>query len=247
MTELLSFTAPLRVAIFGASGGIGQAFAARLSAQADIEMLYLLGRTPPAGALKNSPFIHVDITDEAQIADAAAQIKVDGPLDMVLILTGLLHSKNIAPEKSARQMSLPAFEQSFAVNCFGPGLIGKHFLPLMHRDRKTVFAALSARVGSISDNRLGGWYAYRASKAALNMVLKTLSIEYGRRFKSLIILGLHPGTVDTPLSEPFQSNVPDGKLFTPDDCVEKLLKVIDQAAPEDSGSLIAWDGQKVPF
>jgi NAD(P)-dependent dehydrogenase (short-subunit alcohol dehydrogenase family) len=109
-----------------------------------------------------------------------------------------------------------------------------------------VFAAISARVGSISDNRLGGWYSYRASKAALNMLLKTAAIELGRTRKELVVLGLHPGTVDTGLSKPFQSNVSEGKLFTPEQSARYLLEVIDGVTPEHSGSVLAWDAQTVP-
>ena len=126
-------------------------------------------------------------------------------------------------------------------------MTARYFLPLLRRDKKSVFTALSARVGSISDNRIGGWYGYRASKAALNMILKTLSIEFGRRHKQAVILGLHPGTVDTTLSEPFQGNVPDGKLFTPEYSVEKLLAVIDKVDANDSGKLIDWAGKEIAF
>ena len=146
-----------------------------------------------------------------------------------------------------RALSLQQMETSFAVNVFGPVLVAKHFIPCLTRDRKSVLAALSARVGSISDNRLGGWYSYRAGKAALNQMLKTLSIEIGRRFKNQIILGLHPGTVDTGLSKPFQSNVPDGKLFTPEYSAKALLKVINTAEASDSGNLLAWDGETILF
>lgn len=247
MLKLTSLHSPLRIALFGATGGIGKAVTEHLAGVNDIETLYLFGRAEPHKRPPNSQFMQVDITYEDQIKRAAHHVKKDGPLDIVLVLTGLLHGENIAPEKRARDMNMPDFQHSFAVNCFGPALIGKHFLPLMHRNRKTVFAALSARVGSISDNRLGGWYAYRASKAALNMVLKTLSIEFARKYPELVVLGLHPGTVDTPLSEPFQSGVPDGKLFSPNRCAAQLLAVINEATPNDSGSLIAWDGQKIPF
>jgi NAD(P)-dependent dehydrogenase (short-subunit alcohol dehydrogenase family) len=117
----------------------------------------------------------------------------------------------------------------------------------MRKDDKSVFACLSARVGSISDNGLGGWYAYRASKAALNMVLKNLSIEAQRRYKQMIILGLHPGTVNSSLSEPFQGNVSKEKLFTPLYSAEKLLSVIENATIKNSGDIIAWDGQRIKY
>lgn len=127
-----------------------------------------------------------------------------------------------------------------------PALVAKHFLPLLARDRKSVFAALSARVGSISDNQLGGWHAYRASKAALNMLLRTFAIELARRNPRAVCVGLHPGTVDTGLSAPFQANVPEGKLFTPDFAAARLLEVVDRLKPDDSGHVFAWDGQLIP-
>ena len=158
-----------------------------------------------------------------------------------------MQGEGIAPEKTMRAMSHDGFTQSFMSNTIGPAMSAQALLPLLRRDQKSVFTALSARVGSISDNRLGGWYAYRAAKAALNMVIKTLAIEYGRRFPEAIIAGLHPGTVDTALSKPFQSNVPEGKLFTPEFCAQRLIEVIDGLVPEDSGGLFAWDGQQIEF
>ena len=133
----------------------------------------------------------------------------------------------------------------FAVNTIGPALIAKHALPLLPKTGKSVFAALSARVGSISDNGLGGWHSYRASKAALNMLLKNFAIELKFKRKEAVCIGLHPGTVDTGLSQPFQKNVADGKLFTPAYSAARLLSVIDGAAPADSGKCFAWDGAEV--
>lgn len=158
MSLLPSFQAPLRIAIFGASGGIGRAMSELLLESEDVEKLYLAGRSDPGITSGKSSFIHIDITNENEIESAAAQIGVDAPLDMVLVMTGLLHDANISPEKSARQINMIALEAGFSVNCFGPALIARHFLPLLRPDRKTIFAALSARAGSISDNRLGGWY-----------------------------------------------------------------------------------------
>jgi NAD(P)-dependent dehydrogenase (short-subunit alcohol dehydrogenase family) len=126
-----------------------------------------------------------------------------------------------------------------------PALLAKHLIPLMPKDQRAVFAALSARVGSIGDNRLGGWYSYRASKAALNMLLRCTAIEAKRRWPKLVVVGLHPGTVDTPLSQPFQARVPDGKLFTPEFSARSLLQVIDGLTPADSGNVYAWDGQLI--
>ena len=124
-------------------------------------------------------------------------------------------------------------------------MVAKNFLPKLAKDQRAVFAALSARVGSISDNQLGGWYSYRASKAALNMIIKNLSIEMKMRYKQTIIVGLHPGTVDSRLSKPFQANVPAGKLFTADYAVAKMLEVINTLTPENSGKCYAWDGKEI--
>ena len=139
-----------------------------------------------------------------------------------------------------------AMETAFRRNATGPALVAKHFLPLLARDRKAAFAALSARVGSIEDNRLGGWYAYRASKAALNMLIRTLSIELARSHRHALCVGLHPGTVDTALSKPFQSGVPPEKLFPPAQSARHLLAVLDRLTAEDSGSVYAWDGRRIP-
>jgi len=133
----------------------------------------------------------------------------------------------------------------FAVNTTGPALVASALLDALPREGKSVFAALSARVGSISDNRLGGWHAYRASKAALNQIIRTCSIELTRKRRDALIVGLHPGTVETGLSEPFRDNVPDGKLFTPDYSAERLLNVIDTLTPEQSGRCFDWQGEEV--
>ena len=151
------------------------------------------------------------------------------------------------PEKTWRSLNAAALAKAFRINTVGPALVAKHFLPLLARRRKSAFAVLSARVGSISDNRLGGWYAYRASKAALNMLIRTLSIELKRSNRDALCIALHPGTVDSRLSKPFQGNVPDGKLFSPDVAANHLLSVIDGVDPEQSGKLFAWDGAEIPF
>ncbi len=235
----------LRVVVVGASGGIGAALVERLVASGHIERVHALsrqGKAHPSPKVSNLTF---DFTSEASIEAAAQALAEAGPLDVVIVATGLLQGDGISPEKNLRALSIDGFEKSFLINTVGPAMTAKYFLPLMRRDGKAVFAALSARVGSISDNRIGGWYAYRSAKAALNMTLKTLSIEMGRRFKELVIIGLHPGTVDTDLSKPFQGNVPEGKLFTPDYSAEKLLAVIDQVTPADSGNVLDWAGKTV--
>ena len=242
-----SFTAPVRAAVVGSTGGIGAALVEQLAASDRVAAVHALSRTGashPSPKVRNLTF---DFTDEGSIVAAAQALDEVGPFDLIVIATGLLQGEGVAPEKTVRQLDMEQMRKSFEINVFGPALTAKHFTPLLRRDAKAVLAALSARVGSISDNRLGGWYSYRAGKAALNMVLKTLSIEVARRFKSQIIIGLHPGTVDTDLSKPFQANVPDGKLFTPEFSAAKLLQVVDQVGAEDTGGLFAWDGAKIPF
>ncbi len=163
----------------------------------------------------------------------------------MIVASGYLHQDGNGPEKDWRHLSAEELARNFAINATGPALVAKHFLPLLTEEGRSGFAALSARVGSISDNGLGGWYSYRASKAALNMIIRTLSVELARKKPEAFCVGLHPGTVDTGLSEPFQRNVPEGKLFTPDFAASKLLDTLGKLGPEDSGRCFAWDGQEI--
>ena len=146
-----------------------------------------------------------------------------------------------------RELDPAAFIEVLNVNAVGPALIGKHFLPLMRPGRRSVFAALSARVGSISDNRLGGWTSYRASKAALNMLLRTFAVEHARRFPESVVVALHPGTVATRLSEPFTRRVPEPRLFSPEKSARDLLTVVDGLSPDDTGGFFAWDGSAIDY
>ena len=158
---------------------------------------------------------------------------------------GLLHEAGRGPEKSLAELDPEWLLRNFAVNAVGPAIVAKHFLPLLPPDRRAVFALLSARVGSIGDNKLGGWYGYRASKAALNMFVRTASIELARTRPRAIVVGLHPGTVDTGLSKPFQRNVQPGKLFTPATSAAHLLDVIDGLKRPDSGNCLDWSGETI--
>ena len=236
--DLNSFASPLRAAVIG-GGGIGDAVAKSLATSKGTSEVLRLSR-------RNDADLRLDVTNEASIKAAAMEIGKAGPLDLVFVTTGMLHDANTSPEKSLSALTPEALTTLYQVNAIGPALVAKHFLPLLARDRKAVFAALSARVGSISDNRLGGWHSYRASKAALNMLIRTMSIELARRNPSALIVGMHPGTVDTPLSEPFQRGVKEGKLFTPERSATAMLGVLDRLTPEDSGGQFAWDGQRVP-
>lgn len=241
MNLLTTFHPRPNVAIIGASGGIGSALVDLLSADEAMHSITAFARS-----MSEPDFI--DITDEDSVARAAELAAANGPLDLVLVATGILHNdEGIQPEKSLRDISRATMEEVFLVNAIGPALVAKHFLPKMRKGAKTVFAALSARVGSISDNYLGGWSSYRASKAALNMLLKTASIEHARRFPDSIVAGLHPGTVDTRLSQPFARNVPANSLFTPEFAAQKLVSVVDGLVASDTGKLFAWDGARIEF
>ena len=156
----------------------------------------------------------------------------------------MLHD-GFQPERSWRALDAAHLKRDFEINTVGPALAARAFLPLAPRQGRAVFAALSARVGSIGDNRLGGWHSYRASKAALNMILRTLSVELARTHRDMICVGLHPGTVDTALSQPFQKGVAPDKLFSPDQSATCLLAVIDGLEKEDSGFVFDWKGQRI--
>ena len=225
----------MRSIIIGSSGGIGYAFMQALTAQHGAESVTGLARTSG----------DIDLTDEVSIAAAAARCTQGPSPDLVIVATGLLHDAAGGPEKSLRELDPDRLAQAFAINVIGPALVAKHFLPLFARDKRGVFAALSARVGSISDNRIGGWYGYRAAKAALNMTIRNLAIEWGRTHKQGICVGLHPGTVDTGLSKPFQKNVAPEKLFTPARSAAAMLSVLDGLTPADSGKCFAWDGVEI--
>lgn len=234
-----------QIVVFGASGGIGSALVAQLAADPLIARIHVGSRRPaPHSHAKLVPFTF-DLQDETSIAQAAAG--VEGPVDMVFIATGMLHRGGLAPEKAMRAIDGAAMAELVAVNAIGPALVAKHFVPLLPRDRRSVFAALSAKVGSIADNRLGGWHSYRASKAALNMLLVNLAIELRRTHPEAIVAALHPGTVDTALSAPFQRGVPPEKLFGSDKSAAYLLQVLSALKPADSGGLFAWDGARIPY
>lgn len=222
--------------VIGASGGIGAALVEAL-ADEDIAVQAFSRSVTGAG--------HIDLLDEAAIAAAATTIATGKSPTLVIVATGLLHDGGATPEKSVRHLDPAWLARQYAINAIGPALVAKHLLPLMPGTGRCVFAALSARVGSISDNKLGGWYGYRASKAALNQLIRTIAIEDKRRNSSGIVVGLHPGTVDTALSKPFQANMRPGQLFDPGRAAAQLLDVIDGLRPPDSGKVFAWDGTEI--
>ena len=234
----------INVAVIGSSGAIGKAFLDAYIQDKNISNIYSMSRTEVKSEDERVTHLNIDVTDEASIKAAASKIG-DARLDRLIVATGILHTEMFGPEKSIKDIKIENFVKIFSVNTFGPALIGKYFLPLMTKDQKSIVAFLSARVGSISENKLGGWYAYRASKSALNQIIKNFSIEAKRTNSSGIIIGLQPGTVKSKLSEPFQKNVKKGKLFLPEDSVDSLIKVIENVMQNDSGKIFDWEGEEI--
>ncbi len=215
--------------IIGASGGIGAALA-----EAHERVGWRVERASRATGL--------DLLHEASIAALVERIATP---DRVIVATGVLHDGHL-PERSIKTLEPEHLIRDYRINAVGPALIAKHLIPRMPRHRPAVFAALSARVGSISDNRLGGWHAYRASKAALNMLIRNVAIEAARTHPGLVVCGLHPGTVSTELSAPFQKGVPADRLFSPRQAAQQLMTVIEGLTPNQSGGVFAWDGSTIP-
>ena len=224
-------------------GGIGRALQAELSQRHPTLLVTLATRHPLTAEEWN-----LDLESSSSLAELTAQLSTDNhPLRIVINATGRLHSPLYQPEKRLQHVEQSALIDSFAINAAGPLLLAKSVEPVLTRDRPFHFASLSARVGSIGDNRSGGWYAYRAAKAAQNMMLRGLSLEWGRRLPLATVTLLHPGTTDTALSKPFQSFVPKEKLFSPERAAGHLLDVLLEQTPTDSGRFLAWDGQEIPW
>jgi NAD(P)-dependent dehydrogenase (short-subunit alcohol dehydrogenase family) len=248
MSLMSSFHPNSVVGIVGASGGIGRALVDSLTSDAHVSEIHAFSRSPVDWNRKKVRGHILDLTDEESIEKAASDAAGTSPLDAVIVASGILHRDGeLMPEKTMRDLNSKALAEVFAVNTIGPALIAKHFLPKLRRHHKTVFAALSARVGSIGDNRLGGWPSYRMSKSALNMLIRTLSIEQSRLLPQSIVVTLHPGTVDTPLSKPFSKRVEASKLFSPTLAATQLLQVVNGLEQNDSGRFFAYDGSPIEF
>lgn len=222
--------------MFGAGGAIGCALlkAVQASGQFDQVIGYSRSSVPP-----------IDLLDEASLEQAVGLARVAGELRLVIDATGFLHDAEQMPEKSWRQIDAAKLARAFALNAIGPALMMKHVLPSLPRTGKAVFATLSARVGSIGDNRLGGWYGYRASKAALNQFVRTAAIELTRRAPDAICIALHPGTVATPLSQPFAAV--GLEIHTSEVAAGHLLRVIDRLTADANGGFFDWRGNTVPW
>lgn len=224
--------------IIGSSGGIGHAFVELL--QADPNCAEVVGIS------RNTP-ISIDLENEASIANAAASLKTKAPFDLILVCTGILHDSSeksaISPEKKLGDINPLQLQHVFAINTFGPGMILRYFTPLLSKNN-SVMALLSAKVGSIEDNRLGGWYSYRASKAALNMLIKTAAIEVARTNPHTSLIALHPGTVNTSLSKPFGGET---KGQNPLDAATQMLAALDAQPASSQASFLAYDGKVLPW
>lgn len=234
--ELVSFPPAGLAVVIGASGGIGAALRKQLEQSGRFGRVLGFSRSVDGFDLTREDTI-------AQGASLAASMELE--VRLVIVASGLLHDAYMQPEKSWRHLDADHFARSFAVNATGPALVAKHFLPLMPRTGKAVFAAVSAKVGSIGDNHLGGWYGYRASKAALNQLIHTASIELRRTRPEAICVTLHPGTVDTALSAPFRSS--GHEPVDPAAAATRLLAVIDGLRPIDSGLMLDHSGLPLPW
>jgi NAD(P)-dependent dehydrogenase (short-subunit alcohol dehydrogenase family) len=242
--------------IVGASRGIGLEFVRQLSRNDQIERLYAACRSPETATellklAEQEPklqLLPLDVTEEAQIQSAIGHIQTQTPqLHAVINCVGLLHDGDFQPEKGLRQIDTEKLLRYFQVNSISAILLAKHLVPLFKHTQPSLLATLSAKVGSIEDNQIGGWYGYRASKAAQNMLMKNAAIEYKRSCPNTIIAQLHPGTTDTQLSQPFQRNVPPEKLFSTERTVTQLLDVLAGLSITDSGNFWSWNGDRLPW
>lgn len=233
MIELRSFGDDYKALVIGSTGALGRAFCELLRSDPGCALVTELSRS-------TSPSF--DLMDPDSIGVAAENLAARGPFQLIILATGILHGPDVRPEKSLRSIDPDALQQVFQINTIGPALVLKHFLPML--SARGALAALSAKVGSIEDNRLGGWYAYRSSKAALNMMIKTAAIETARQRPEARLLSLHPGTVVSELSRPFQgaANARPASL-----AAAELLTVVDQTTAGDSGGFFSYNGERLPW
>ena len=225
---------PFHALVIGASGTIGAAF---------VDLLQAAPRCASVTGLHRHSHPAIDFADEDSIARAASELAAGPTFHLIINAAGLLHGEDFMPEKRLADLSYAQMQATFQANTFGPALVLRHFVPLLNRER-AVMAMLSAKVGSIGDNRLGGWYSYRASKAALNMMIKTAAIEVARTQQNSILVALHPGTVNSRLSRPFRGETIGRPAAA---AAADMLRVLDALVPADSGAFRSWDGTQLPW
>lgn len=243
---------PKTALIVGAGQGIGLGFVRQLLQENRVDHLYATYRHSQSELLTLSDqrlsCLPLDITDEEQIIRLVQAIQAETRvIHTVINCVGLLHEGTLQPEKSLRHVNAEQLLRYFQVNSIGAVLLAKQVQPLLKHGDRAILATISAKIGSIGDNHLGGWYGYRASKAALNMLMRTAAIEYKRTCPRAIVVTLHPGTTDTQLSRPFQRTVSPEKLFSVERTVQQLLTVLDRLQEKDSGEFFSWDGSQLPW
>ena len=235
----------MNIAIVGGSGGIGSALIDLLLSNEEVERVHATYHsTKPQLAQPKLNWTQVDLTQETSIESWLSDID---ELDWLINAAGILHTDNQGPEKTIKRLHVEHFLHNVQVNALPVLLLAKHGFNKFRHGKPGIFASISARVGSIEENYLGGWYSYRCSKAALNMGIKTLSIEWKRTLPNVIVAAVHPGTTDTNLSKPFQRNVPEEQLFTPEYTASRILSVLGSLGTEDSGNFWSFDGTRLPW
>ena len=245
LKDLSYFSSLKNVAVFGSSGSIGSAFVEDFAKLDSIQNIFTFSRTKPLSTSTNETWNYIDYSDEHTIESAKEKIDSSIAFDLIIIATGALHVNDKMPEKSISQYKTDNAQLFYLLNTIGPSLIMKHFSPMLNKLNPSIIGTLCARIGSISDNRLGGWYSYRASKAALSMMIKSISIELTRKNANSICVGLHPGTVDSKLSQPFQKHINPKSIINPHQSVEQLLTTLSKLTPQDTGYQFAYDGSKI--
>lgn len=247
----LGFSEPITAVVIGARGGLGEAFVNAIAAAHPQNQVVATSRNEEWCAQPSSDStVHrqqLDVLNEDDWARLCALLAADAGVNCVINASGLLHGEGFGPERSWRELCVENMSKIFAVNTYGVGLAIRYLIPLMDRAKRGVFASLSARVGSIGDNQLGGWYSYRASKAAQNMFIKCAALEAKRLRPHLVCAVLQPGTVASDLSAPFTQRKPPGSVFTPEESVGHLMGVLSTLTAQDTSAFLAWDGQSIPW
>lgn len=233
-----------QVVVIGANGGIGSEFIRQLRKVYPNKVIATYNRLAPETNYADVDYRTLDITHEEKIRTFCESLE---RVTLFINAVGFLHNTQYSPEKTIKQASTDYFMESMRINALPTLLFARYLAPNLRHDKQAVFATVSARVGSIEENYLGGWFSYRASKAALNQVLKTLSIEWQRSMKNVCVAALHPGTTDTSLSKPFQRNLPEGQLQTTEYSVESMLKIIENLTPKETGRFWSFDGEQLPW
>ncbi|HEY5647514.1 MAG TPA: SDR family NAD(P)-dependent oxidoreductase [Pseudomonadales bacterium] len=234
-----------RVLVAGAGGGIGSALVDALAVRADVRRIYALHRHPVSSTCDKVRWLEADLTEPASVGAAIAQVE-DAGLDMIVVTSGLLHDPGLSPEKSLAGLDPEALQRSYAVNAVAPLVLLSACRPLLKQAAQPVVCMLSAKVGSIGDNRLGGWYGYRMAKAALNMAVKTAAVELSRDRNAATIVAVHPGTTRTALSNRFVERRQQA-VSTPQESAERLITLLERLNPEHTGAFLNYDGVPLPW